>query len=49
MPKAAATPSKKLNDWIKEFGDDVFTSDGSVLFCKLCEKAVNSEKRYFVI
>jgi len=26
----------------------VFSSDGSVLFCKVCEKAVNFEKRYFV-
>lgn len=49
MPKVERKSSQKIHDWITEFGENVFTSDGSVLMCKLCEKTVNPEKRYFVI
>ncbi|KAG7171882.1 CGG triplet repeat-binding protein 1-like 1, partial [Homarus americanus] len=44
----SAPSGKKLNDLVWEFGCDVFSTDGSVLFCKVCEKAVNFEKKYFV-
>lgn len=48
MPKVSASSGKKLNDFVREFGSDVFSTDGSVLFCKVCEKSVNFEKKYFV-
>lgn len=30
--------------FVAEFGDDIFSIDTSVLFCKLCEYKVNSNK-----
>ena len=48
MPKVSSSIGKKLNDFVKEFGSDVFSTDGSVLFCKVCEKSVNFEKKYFI-
>jgi hypothetical protein len=38
----------KLNKSVGEFGSDIFSSDGSLLFCKIREKSVNFEKKYFV-
>jgi hypothetical protein len=46
MPKLNC--SSKIAGFVKQFGEDVFTTDGTVLFCKICEKAVNHEKKYFV-
>nr|XP_042898781.1 serine protease filzig-like [Parasteatoda tepidariorum] len=40
MPKVKACTSKKLDSFVKEFGSDVFSTDGSILFCKACEKSV---------
>ena len=47
MPKVKACTSKKLDSFVKDFGSDVFSTDGSILFCKTCEKSVNFEK-YFI-
>jgi hypothetical protein len=34
---------------VSEFGgNDVFTIDASILFCKLCECKVNSDKKFNV-
>jgi hypothetical protein len=33
---------------VSEFGDEVFSIDASILFCKLCECKVNSDKRFNV-
>lgn len=49
MPKVKSKPCKKLNDLVREFGTDIFSTDNCVLFCKVCEKAVNHEKKYFVV
>lgn len=48
MPKESASVSTKLNKLLREFGKDIFSTDGSVLFCKFCETKVNFEKKYFV-
>lgn len=48
MPKVKAKPCKKLSDLVREFGSDIFSTDNCVLFCKVCGKAVNHEKKYFV-
>lgn len=48
MPKVPISDRKRRENYVKEFGPEFFTTDGSVLTCKLCEKAVNDEKRYFV-
>lgn len=48
MPKQPASKKSKLEGYVKEFGKDVLTCDGTILTCKVCMKPVNSEKKYFV-
>lgn len=48
MPKDPAGLKIKLNNYVKEFGSDVFSSDDSILFCKLCETSVNCAKKCHV-
>lgn len=45
MPKVKQTKSARLTHFVSSFGSDIFRSDGSVLFCKLCCKAVSAERR----
>jgi len=33
---------------VSEFGDDIFSSDGTVLYCKVCEVKVASEKKFTI-
>ncbi|KAJ4436596.1 hypothetical protein ANN_16629 [Periplaneta americana] len=33
---------------ISEFGDDVFSTDGAVLFCKLCETKISAKRKFTV-
>ena len=46
MPKGRTR--KKCEAFVTQFGSETFSTDGAVLFCKVCEKTVNSEKKYFV-
>lgn len=46
MPKTKSSVSSRLRDLVLEFGEDVFTSDGIVLFCKVCNIKVNADKKY---
>ncbi|XP_003737959.1 uncharacterized protein LOC100902100 [Galendromus occidentalis] len=48
MPREKATPGSRLNLYVRYFGGDILTTDGSVLFCKICEKNINGDKKYFV-
>ncbi|KAL4131839.1 hypothetical protein QTP88_009087 [Uroleucon formosanum] len=41
-------PKNSLSSFVKEFGEHIFTSDGKVLFCKLCEVKVSATKRFLV-
>jgi hypothetical protein len=34
----------KLRGFIKEFGDKYFSTDGEILFCKMCEVKVTADK-----
>jgi len=36
----------KANYNLKEFPDETFTSDGAILFCSCCEKAVSTNQRF---
>lgn len=45
MPKTKAVLHKKLQKIVEEFGSESFSTDGSVLLCKLCSKVVCSESR----
>jgi len=44
MPKC----SPSLSSYVKEFGEYVFSSDGKILFCKVCEVKVSASKRFLV-
>ncbi|XP_016656871.2 uncharacterized protein LOC107882682 [Acyrthosiphon pisum] len=46
MPKVKSSLSCKLNNFVSEFGEEVFKVDDNVLFCQLCECKVNSEKKF---
>jgi hypothetical protein len=48
MPKVKCSDSVRLRDFVKEFGEKYFTTDGIILFCKLCEMKVTAEKRFTV-
>jgi hypothetical protein len=48
MPKIKATISTVLKKYVLEFGDNVFSCDEYVFFCKLCGTNVNAERRYTV-
>ncbi|KAF0689653.1 Uncharacterized protein FWK35_00035516, partial [Aphis craccivora] len=37
MPKIKPRKSALLKNYVSEFGDTIFSSDGSILFCKMCE------------
>ncbi|KAF0704481.1 CGG triplet repeat-binding protein 1-like, partial [Aphis craccivora] len=34
--------------YVAEFGENIFASDGGIIFCKVCEIKVNSAKRFTV-
>lgn len=48
MPKFSKPLKSKLYGYVSEFGSHVFSTDGAVLLCKVCEKTVNHEKKYFI-
>jgi hypothetical protein len=48
MPKVKCSSSVKLHDFIKEFGDKYFSTDGKILFCKMCEVKVMAYKGFTV-
>jgi len=48
MPKNKQSISSLLSKYVNEFGKNVFSSDGSALFCKLCEVRVSADRRYTV-
>lgn len=47
MPKIKATLSSNLNKYVSEH-PSVFQTDGVVLFCKICNKAVGCERKFQV-
>jgi hypothetical protein len=48
MPKVKCSDSVRLCGFVKEFGEKYFTTEGIILFCKLCEVKVTAEKRFTV-
>ncbi|KAL4132751.1 hypothetical protein QTP88_009852 [Uroleucon formosanum] len=45
MPKIINC-SARLRNFVKEFGEDIFSCDNAVLFCKVCGVKVSAEKKY---
>lgn len=48
MPKVKTSAAIRGKNYVTEFGGHIFTFDGSVLFCKICEVRVKCEKRFSV-
>jgi len=38
----------KLKQIVRECGENVLMTDGNIIFCKLCEVKINSDKKYNV-
>lgn len=49
MPRPNPKLYDRLNDFVKEFGETIFSADKSVLYCKICDIKVNAVKRFTVI
>jgi len=49
MPKVRTSNTSRINSYISEFGENIFSSDGNILFCKICEAKVTCEKRFTVL
>jgi hypothetical protein len=47
MPKAKSSKSCNLKQIVVEFGD-IFSTDGDILYCKMCDTKVAVEKRFIV-
>ncbi|KAL4153127.1 hypothetical protein QTP88_000960 [Uroleucon formosanum] len=48
MPKAKPSDVSRLRSYVQQFGEEIFSTDGSVLFCKICEVRVAAEKKFTV-
>jgi hypothetical protein len=48
MPKLSVPLCSKLQNYVNSFGSDVFSTDGKILLCKICEQSVNYEMKYFI-
>lgn len=48
MSKVNSSCSIHLKSVVDEFGNDVFSTDGWVLYCKVCENKVGCERHFTV-
>jgi hypothetical protein len=46
--KMSKVGTNRIYSYVAEFSEYIFSFDGVVLFCKMCEIKVNSDKRFFV-
>jgi hypothetical protein len=48
MPKAKPSDVCRLRSYVQQYGESIFSTDGCVLFCKICEIRVAAEKTFTV-
>lgn len=48
MPKNKPSMTCVISKYISKFGENVFSIDRSILFCKLCEIRVSADRRYIM-
>jgi len=48
MGKVKQSASARLRNYVSEFGSEILSTDGFVLFCKVCESKINFEKKFNV-
>lgn len=46
MPKVKTLNSSWVKSYIYEYGENIFSWDGNVLFCKISDVKVTCEKRF---
>uniref|UniRef100_A0A2S2R2X5 DUF659 domain-containing protein n=2 Tax=Sipha flava TaxID=143950 RepID=A0A2S2R2X5_9HEMI len=48
MPKIKQNHNSKLKKYVSEFGENIFSIDGLILYCKICDVKVSSEKKFHI-
>ena len=48
MPKQKVSTASRLRQYVTQFGENVFSTDVTILFCKVCEVKVTAVKRFTV-
>ncbi|XP_018497475.1 uncharacterized protein LOC100908769, partial [Galendromus occidentalis] len=49
MPREKPSTRSRLGTYVKLFGEEILSSDGQVLFCKVCEREVSADKKFLVM
>lgn len=49
MPKVRVSKAGKAKNYVLEFPNEHFQSDGEILYCSACEKSVSIEQRFLVV
>lgn len=51
MPKIKSNLKSKISNWIAPYNEskEVFSSDGKIIYCLVCEKSVSTEKNIYSI
>ena len=49
MPKEKSSLVARMRSFVSEFGEQVFSTDGKILFCKPCVIKINCKKRFSVV
>lgn len=48
MPKVKESASVKLKAFVSKYGENIFSTDGRILFCKICDVRVAAEKKFTI-
>lgn len=50
MPKVKSSLKNKISSWIAPYNKskEIFSTDGKIIYCLVCDKNVSSEKKYFL-
>jgi len=48
MGKVKLSTSVRLRNYVSEFGSEILSTDGFVLFCIVCELKINLKKKFNV-
>jgi len=48
MPKVKIPCLDRLRGYVREYGSDVFSTDGQIVFCKICEVKVAADKKFTI-
>jgi hypothetical protein len=49
MPKDKSSLPGCPRNYVREFGENIFPTDGQIILCKLCEIKISHDKRYSII